>query len=142
MFVSLFWGLVWLVGFADWVLLRCLGSASWFLDAAVLALCFVVPVSGLFLAFTLLVSCSECIVVLGVSLFPASIDAGASLTGLAIPQASRCGCQFSRCQKLLFCCPHLFLPWQSVLCGRNVGGGAAVVLPLFEDGQPMCSPAP
>jgi hypothetical protein len=45
---------------------------------------------GLLLALTLLASCSECVFVLGVSPFPASIDAGtsltASLTGLAILQ--------------------------------------------------------
>jgi hypothetical protein len=94
---------------------------------------------GLFLRSTLLVSGA---IVLGVSPFPASIDAGTSLTGLAIHRASRCGCQFSRHQKQFFCCPRLFLPRRSVLSGRNVRGGAAVVLPLFEDGQPMCSPAP
>jgi hypothetical protein len=81
-----FWGLVWLVGCADWVLLRCSGSTSsgLFLDAvcgfSALLRGFLFP--GLFLALPLLLSC---VVVLGVSPFPASVDARASLTGLAIP---------------------------------------------------------
>jgi hypothetical protein len=45
---------------------------------------------------------ASCIVILGVSPFPASIDTAASLAGLAVPQASRCGCQFSMHQNLLF----------------------------------------